>query len=117
MRHRMNQRRLGRPTSHRLAMLRNLMTDLVRYERLRTTQPKAEELQREVEKLITVARQGTLHARRQVSAKLYDEAVAAKLMNEVAPRYESRSGGYTRVVKLLPRKGDSAPMAHIELVQ
>jgi large subunit ribosomal protein L17 len=117
MRHRMTQRKLGRPTDHRLALIRNLITDLVRYEKLRTTQPKAEELQREAEKLITVARRGTLYARRQVSAVLYDEAVAAKLMSDVAPRFQGRSGGYTRVVKLGPRKGDGAPMAQIELVQ
>ena len=117
MRHRMNQRRLGRPTSHRLALLRNLMTDLVRYEKLKTTQVKAEELQREVEKLITFARRGSLHARRTVSARLYDEHVAAKLFEDVAPRFAGRSGGYTRLVKLAPRRGDSAPMAQIELVQ
>ena len=116
MRHRMAQRKLGRPTDHRLALIRNLMQELVRHERLRTTQPKAEELQREVEKLITIARAGDLNARRRVSAKLYDESMAAKLVNEIAPRYADRSGGYTRVVKLGPRKGDSAPMAHIELV-
>lgn len=117
MRHRMNQRRLGRPTSHRLALLRNLMTDLVRYEKLKTTQVKAEELQREVEKLITIARQGSLHARRTVSARLYDERVAAKLFEDVAPRFAGRSGGYTRLVKLAARRGDSAPMAQIELVK
>src|SRR5437870_4761812 len=110
MRHRMTQRKLGRPTDHRLALIRNLMTDLVRYEKLRTTHAKADELQREAEKLITVARQGTLTARRRVSAVLYDEAVAAKLMTDVAPRFQGRSGGYTRVVKLGLRKGDGAPM-------
>jgi len=116
MRHRMTQRKLARPTDHRLALIRNLMTELVRHEHLRTTQAKAEELQREVEKLITIARVGDLHARRQVSAKLYDETMAAKLMNDIAPRYATRNGGYTRIVKLLPRRGDSAPMAHVELV-
>jgi large subunit ribosomal protein L17 len=117
MRHRMTQRKLGRPTSHRIALIRNLMTDLVRHERLRTTQPKAEELQREIEKLITVARVGDLNARRRVSAKLYDEAMVAKLVDDVAPRFAERNGGYTRLVKLMPRRGDSAPMAQIELVQ
>jgi|SRR3954452_1481933 len=117
MRHRMTQRRLGRPTDHRLALIRNLMQELVRHERIRTTQPKAEELQREFEKLVTVARVGDLNARRRVSAKLYDEAMAAKLVNDIAPRFANRPGGYTRVVKLGPRRGDSAPMAHIELVE
>ena len=116
MRHRMAQRKLGLTTSHRLALIRNLMQELVRHERIRTTQPKAEELQREIEKLITIARVGDLNARRRVSARLYDESMAAKLVNEIAPRYRDRNGGYTRVVKLGPRKGDSAPMAHIELV-
>jgi large subunit ribosomal protein L17 len=93
------------------------MTDLLRYERIRTTQPRAEEVQREVERLITKARTGTLHARRQVSAKLYDEAVAQKLVNEIAPRFKDRPGGYTRMTKLGIRRGDSAPMAQLELVQ
>jgi large subunit ribosomal protein L17 len=113
----MTLRKLGRPTDHRLALLRNLMTDFLRHERLKTTQPKAEELQREVEKLITVAKQGTLTARRRVSAKLYDETVAAKLMNDIAPRFAERPGGYTRMIKMLPRRGDAAAMAHLELVE
>jgi large subunit ribosomal protein L17 len=113
----MNQRRLSRPADHRSALLRNLMTDLVRHERIRTTQVKAEELRREVEKLITIARRGDLYSRRLVSARLYDEAVAAKLMTDVAPRFADRNGGYTRIVKLGPRRGDGAMMAQIELVQ
>lgn len=116
MRHRWGGRKLGRETSHRLAMLRNLMTDLFRYERIRTTQPRAEEVQREAEKLITKARLGTLHARRQVLASLYDEAVARKLMDEIAPKFKERPGGYTRITKLGFRRGDSAPMAQLELV-
>jgi large subunit ribosomal protein L17 len=117
MRHRVAMRKLGRPTGHRLALIRNLMTDLLRHERLQTTEPKASELRREVEKLITTARANDLHARRLVAAKLYDEAVQRKLFAEIVPRYATRPGGYTRVVKLLPRRGDGAPMAQIELVQ
>jgi large subunit ribosomal protein L17 len=116
MRHRVAQRKLGRPTGHRLTLLRNLMTDLLRHERLQTTEPKAAELRREIEKLIGTARAGDLHARRLVAARLYDEAVLRKLFDEIVPRYQSRPGGFTRMVKLRPRRGDGAPMAQIELV-
>jgi large subunit ribosomal protein L17 len=117
MRHRVAQRKLGRPTGHRLALIRNLMTDLIRHERLQTTEPKAAELRREVEKLIGAARAGDLHARRLAAAKLYDEVVLRKLFAEIVPRYSDRPGGFTRIVKLMPRRGDGAPMAQIELVQ
>jgi large subunit ribosomal protein L17 len=117
MRHRVAQRKLGRPTGHRLALIRNLMTDLIRHERLQTTEPKAAELRREVEKLIGTARAGDLHARRLVAARLYDEDVVRKLFAEIVPRFEGRPGGFTRSVKLMPRRGDGAPMAQIELVQ
>jgi large subunit ribosomal protein L17 len=116
MRHRVAMRKLGRPTGHRLALIRNLMTDLIRHERLRTTEPKAAELRREVEKLIGTARAGDLHARRLVAAKLYDEEVVRKLFAEIVPRYANRPGGFTRSMKLMPRRGDGAPMAQIELV-
>jgi large subunit ribosomal protein L17 len=116
MRHRVALRKLGRPTGHRLALIRNLMTDLIRHERLQTTQPKAAELRREVEQLIGTARAGDLHARRLVAAKLYDEEVVRKLFAEIVPRYANRPGGFTRSVKLMPRRGDGAPMAQIELV-
>ena len=116
MRHRVGQRKLGRPTGHRLALIRNLMTELIRHERLRTTAPKAAELRREVEKLIGTARANDLHARRLVAAKLYDEQVLRKLFDEIVPRYQGRPGGFTRLVKLMPRRGDGAPMAQIELV-
>jgi large subunit ribosomal protein L17 len=109
-------RKLGRPTGHRLSLIRNLMTDLIRHERLQTTEPKAAELRREVEKLIGTARAGDLHARRQVAAKLYDEEVLRKLFSEIVPRYQSRPGGFTRTFKLMPRRSDGAPMALIELV-
>jgi len=117
MRHRVAQRKLGRPTGHRLALIRNLMTDLIKHERLQTTEPKAAELRREVEKLIGQSRANDLHARRLAAAKLYDEAVLKKLFSEIVPRYASRPGGFTRVVKLSPRRGDGAPMAQIELVE
>ena len=117
MRHRVAQRKLGRPTGHRLALIRNLMTDLIRHGRLQTTEPKAAELRREVEKLIGTARANDLHARRLVAAKLYDEEVIRKLFSELVPRYADRPGGFTRAVKLLPRRGDGAPMAQVELVE
>jgi len=117
MRHRVAQRKLGRPTGHRLALIRNLMTDLIRHERLQTTEPKAAELRREVEKLIGTARANDLHARRMVAAKLYDEQVVRKLFADLVPRYAGRPGGFTRMVKLMPRRGDGAPMAQIELVE
>ncbi|TMF00845.1 MAG: 50S ribosomal protein L17 [Chloroflexi bacterium] len=116
MRHRVGLRKLGRPTGHRLALIRNLMTELIRHERLQTTAPKAAELRREVEQLITTARAGDLHARRLVIAKLYDEEVVRKLFSDIVPRYQGRAGGFTRTVKLMPRRGDGAPMAQIELV-
>ena len=116
MRHRFGQRKLGRATGHRLSLIRNLMTDLIRHERLQTTEPKAAELRREVERLIGTARAGDLHARRLVMAKLYDEEVVRKLFSDIVPRYAGRAGGFTRTVKLMPRRGDGAPMAQIELV-
>jgi large subunit ribosomal protein L17 len=117
MRHRVGMRKLGRPTGHRLALIRNLMTDLIRHERLQTTEPKAAELRREVEKLIGTARAGDLHARRLVAAKLYDQEVLKKLFAVIVPRYQNRPGGFTRTLKLMPRRGDGAPMAQIELVE
>jgi large subunit ribosomal protein L17 len=119
MRHRVGQRKLGRPTGHRLALIRNLMTDLIRHERLQTTAPKAAELRREVEKLIGAARAdgGSVHARRQVAAKLYDDKIVQKLFAEIVPRFQGRPGGFTRTTRLAPRRGDGAPMAQIELVQ
>src|SRR6195256_1753538 len=116
MRHRVGLRKLGRPTGHRLSLIRNLMTELIRHERIQTTAPKAAELRREVEKLIGTARADDLHARRLVAAKLFDEEVLRKLFAEIVPRYQNRPGGFTRTFKLMPRRGDGAPMAQIELV-
>ncbi|MSQ23220.1 MAG: 50S ribosomal protein L17 [Chloroflexi bacterium] len=116
MRHRVGNRKLGRATAPRLALLRNQATDLFRYERIRTTEPKAKELRHLAEHLITLAKRGDLHARRQIIAKLYDVRVANKLVDELGPRFADRAGGYVRLVHLGPRRGDSAPMAQIELV-
>lgn len=109
-------RKLGRPTAHRKSMLRNLVTDLFREERISTTQCRAKEARREAEKLITLAKRGDLHARRQALAYIFDESVVTKLFEEIAPKYESRNGGYTRILKLGPRQGDCAEVVFLELV-
>ena len=116
MRHQLSGRKLGRPTDHRLALIRNQVTDLLRYEKIRTTEAKARELRREAEKVITMARAGDVHHRRLALARVYDPRVIKKLFDELAPRFADRPGGYTRMVKLGPRKGDGAPMAQVELV-
>jgi large subunit ribosomal protein L17 len=116
MRHRVAGRKLGRPTSHRLHLLRNQATDLFRYERIQTTEAKAREVQRFAEKIVTLAKHGDLHSRRQAYAKLFDEKVVDKLFVELSPRFAERAGGYTRLVKLGPRRRDGAPMAVLELV-
>ncbi len=116
MRHRLAGRKLGRPTDHRLAMIRNQITDLLRYEKVRTTEAKARELRREAEKVITLAKTNDVHHRRLALTKVYDPRVVTKLFDEIGPRYEDRPGGYTRILKLGPRHGDNAPMARIELV-
>jgi large subunit ribosomal protein L17 len=116
MRHGIAGRKLGRPTSHRLHLLRNQATDLFRYERIQTTEAKAREVQRFAERLVTLAKHGDLHSRRQAYAELFDPKIVDKLFAELTPRFSSRAGGYTRLVKLGPRKRDGAPMAVIELV-
>lgn len=116
MRHKSGGRKLGRDFGHRNALLRNQATDLFRYERIRTTEPKAKELRALAEKLITTAKRGDLHARRQLIAQLYDVRIAHKLVDELAPRFADRAGGYVRLSHLGPRRGDSAPMAQVELV-
>ena len=116
MRHRVSGRKLSRPTGHRMSMLRTLVTDLIRHESLTTTEAKAREVRRMAEKVITRGKRASLHDRRQVSAVLTDEDMVGKLFDEVSPRYEDRPGGYTRMVKLGPRKGDAAPMAVLELL-
>ena len=109
-------RKLGRPTAHRKAMLRNLVTDLLREGRISTTEHRAKESRRQAEKMITLAKRGDLHARRQVLAYVYDEDVVTKLFDEIAPNYADRNGGYTRILKLGPRRGDCAEVVFLELV-
>ena len=109
-------RKLGRSSAHRKSMLRNLVTDLLREGRITTTDTRAKEARRQAEKMITLAKRGDLHARRQVLAYVYDESVVTKLFDEIAPKYEERQGGYTRILKLGPRKGDNAELVFLELV-
>lgn len=116
MRHRVAGRKFSRPTGHRLAMLRNLMEDLIRYEKVQTTEAKAKEVRPLAEKLITLGKDGTLHARRQALA-LVKPKVVDKVFHVLALRYRERPGGYTRVIKEGPRLGDAAPMARLELVE
>jgi len=116
MRHRLSGRKLGRTTKHRDAMTRNMVTSLIDEERVRTTLAKAKEVRRHAERIITVGKRGTLHARRQAAAYLKTPAAVQKLMDTIGPRYADRPGGYTRILRLPPRVGDAAPMAILELV-
>ena len=116
MRHRIAGRKLNRPTAHRKALLRNLVKDLLVYESIRTTEAKAKEARRSAERMITLGKDGSLHARRQALRFLNDTYIVAKLFDELAPRYVGRRGGYTRIIKLGPRGGDGAPMAQLELL-
>ena len=109
-------RKLGRDSAHRKAMLRNLVTDLLREGRITTTDTRAKEARRQAEKMITLAKRGDLHARRQVLAYVKDEDVVSKLFDEIAPKYAERHGGYTRILKLGPRQGDVAEAVFLELV-
>lgn len=109
-------RKLGRPTDQRKAMLRNLVTSFLRTGKIETTVTRAKETQRMAEKMITLAKRGDLHARRQVLAYVYDETVVKSLFEEIAPKYADRNGGYTRVLKMGPRRGDGAEIAILELV-
>lgn len=110
------QRKLGRATDHRMATIRNLTTSLLAHGRIETTVARAQESRRMAEKMITLGKRGDLHARRQALAFIYDETVVKSLFDEIAPKYAERDGGYTRVYKLGPRKGDGAEMAIVELV-
>ena len=116
MRHSKSGRKLGRSMSHRKALMRNMATSLLTYGRIRTTHTKAKELQMVADRLVTLAKRGDLHARRQAIAMVYDDAVISRLFKEIAPWYKERQGGYTRILKLEPRPGDNAPMAFIEFV-
>lgn len=116
MRHRIAGRKLGRRSGPRKALLSGLAAQVFRHERVTTTEAKAREVQALVEKAITKGRAGTLHGRRTVLALVPDKDAVAKLFDEIGPRYADRQGGYTRITKLSPRQGDSAPMAALELV-
>lgn len=109
-------RKLGVTTPHRKAMLRNLVTSLLREEKIETTVTRAKEARRMAEKMITLGKRGDLHARRQALAYIYDEDVVTKLFEEIAPKYSERHGGYTRIIKMGPRRGDAAEIAILELV-
>ena len=116
MNHRKTGRKLGRTSAHRKSLFRNLVTSLLDHEQIQTTDAKAKELRGVTEKLITLGKRGTLHARRQALQTIRSKDVTAKLFSELADRYRERPGGYTRVIKLGQRAGDAAPMAIIELV-
>ncbi len=116
MRHRVSGRHLNRTSSHRSAMMRNMAVSLFRYECIRTTVPKAKELRRLAEPLITLAKQDDVAKRRRAFAKLRDKYVVNKLFSELGPRYKDRPGGYLRILKAGFRAGDSAPVAFVELV-
>jgi len=116
MRHRKAGRHLGRDSAHRKALYRNLVTDLLRYERITTTDAKAREIRPIAEKMITLGRRGDLHARRQALSYIYDRYVVEKVFEDIAPRMADRPGGYLRITRLEPRKGDGAKMAVIETV-
>ena len=116
MRHNSKKKHLGRSTSHRRAMLSNLVTALFQNGRIRTTEAKAKEGRRLAEKLVTFAKRGDLHARRQTLKVIRDQNVVKRLFEEIGPRFQDRNGGYTRIVKLDPRLGDRAPMVVFELL-
>jgi len=116
MRHRKAGRRLGRTSSHRKAMIRNMVTSLMEHERIVTTTPKAKEVRRYADKMMTLANRGDLHARRQALSFMRDKTVVAKLFDTLKDEYMDRNGGYTRIIQTGNRVGDAAPMAILELV-
>ena len=117
MRHQKQRGKLSRDSAHRKALLKNLCIEVIDHERIKTTEAKAKAVKPEVEKLITLAKRGDLHARRQALSQLgQDSSTVHKLFEEVAPRYAGRSGGYTRILKLGPRRSDSTEMVYLELV-
>jgi large subunit ribosomal protein L17 len=117
MRHRNSGRQLSRNASHRHAMLRNMATSLLQHETIRTTVPKAKELRRVVEPLITMAKVDSIGSRRLAYSRLRDESVVVKLFEDLGPRFKARAGGYTRILKMEPRPGDNADMALMQLVE
>jgi large subunit ribosomal protein L17 len=116
MRHKVAGRKLGRSSAHRKALYRNLVTDLLNYEKITTSQAKAKEIRSLAEQMITLGKEGGLPSRRKALSFILDEKVTEKVFTELAPRYAERRGGYTRIIKLGPRPGDGAPMIKIELV-
>jgi len=116
MRHRKLTVKLGRTSSHRKAMFRNMVTSFLRYEKIETTDTKAKELRRFAEKMITLGKRGDLHARRQALAYVRDREVVEKLFDQISSRFKERKGGYTRIIKTGYRVGDNAPMALVEMV-
>lgn len=117
MRHQLSGRQLSRNSSHRHALMRNLAAALIRYETIRTTVPKAKELRRVVEPIITLGKQDNEHARARAFSQLRDRELVEKLFTDLGPRFATRAGGYTRILKMEPRPGDSAPMALMQLVE
>ena len=117
MRHRITGRKLGRSSAHRLALYRNLVTDLLRYEKIVTTEAKGKEVRGLAEKMITLGKDGSLASRRRAIAFITDKKVVDKVFDALAPRYRERTGGYTQLVKLGPRAGDGAPTVKLELVE
>ncbi len=116
MAHRVAGRKLGRPTDHRKALFRNLVTDLLHYEKVITTEAKAKEVRGLTDKMITLGKRGDLAARRLALGYVYDKKVVAKLFDELGPRFTGRPGGYTRIIKVAPRTGDGARMAQLQLL-
>ena len=117
MRHQKQRGKLSRDSAHRKSLMSNLCKEVIEHERIKTSEAKAKAVKPELEKLITLAKRGDLHARRQTLSQLgQDAGIVHKLFEDVAPRYVARSGGYTRILKLGPRPGDNAPMARIEFV-
>ena len=117
MRHKLGLRKLNRTSAHRLAMLRNMMNSLLRHEAIKTTLPKAKELRRVVEPMITLAKEPTVANKRLAFNRLRDRDSVVKLFNEIGPMFKDRKGGYTRILKMGYRVGDNAPLAYVELVQ
>lgn len=117
MRHNKSGKRLGRNTPHRTAMLRNMVTSLFDHEKITTTDARAKELRKVVDRMITLGKRGDLHARRQVLSVIRDQTIVAKLFDQIGPRYKDRPGGYTRIIKIGSRLGDNAPQSIIALVE
>ena len=117
MRHKLGLRKLNRTSAHRLAMLRNMMNSLLRHEAIKTTLPKAKELRRVVEPMITLAKEPTVANKRLAFNRLRDREIVVKLFNEIGPMFKDRKGGYTRILKMGYRVGHNAPLAYVELVQ